>query len=163
MGSINKCEAQKRGTNAPSTMTPMALPSPKSSGFQESLNAYTRVVLAESRANSEEKLRFARVVGYLLLQFYYRQSTFGSRPLEQLIDEVMSKPQCGGAGGYDFIYKLGESYQNDLLRGCAFCYFPILFTILVFLKLGGQTNHMTHLPRPLQALPTVRSQRRSRR
>ena len=148
-------------------MTPTALPSLKSSDFQEypkAITAYMKVAGAQLQANfDEEKVRFTRVVGYLLLRLYDERSMLGNRPLERVVEEVMSIPQYGGAGGHDDIYKLGERYQNGLLRACASGYLCVFFITSVILQFGYRRNQTPHLPHTLQALLTVRLQRRLRR
>ena len=132
------------------------LPTLQPSRFQQcpvALVAYMAATQAQLQANSEEKVRFAGVIGFLLVILYDVRRILGTRPVEKVTEEVISNPQ------HDVIYELGKRYETFLFRGCTFSRSYMLNTISGFSQLRRCAQDTPHLPLILLVLPTMRPQR----
>ena len=115
----------------PATITSSSLPALSSPRVQKlnlselpnRYSAYHMVLRAEQHAIDQRDMNhmmFARIVGYLLLEFHERRLIFGDTPRSTLDKWITSMPQEANENEHDVVYRLGMRLRDDFIRLCMF-------------------------------------------
>jgi len=75
-----------------------------------------------SNREAKDHLMFARVAGYLLLEFFNRRAVLSEIPCRFLVERLISPPQ-GGDNIHDVVFGVGRWYFDHLLCTSAFSFF----------------------------------------
>ncbi|KAG6378378.1 hypothetical protein JVT61DRAFT_12633 [Boletus reticuloceps] len=86
-----------------------------SSNFSDHSSAYNIILEAENYANqqSQEDIMFARVAGFLLLEFHSRSHIFGHLPCTSLVRRVTS--QSSSKNQHDVVFHVGKLYCDSFI------------------------------------------------
>lgn len=78
---------------------------------------------AKAKEEARDKIIHARVVGYLLIELFNRQSTVALEPFLRVVKELSSTAREPGEPR-QLVFDLGKLYRDHLLRACLFHFFP---------------------------------------
>ena len=88
-----------------------------------------------SNQGAKDHLMFARVAGYLLLEFFNRRAILSEIPYLSLVKRLVSPPQDGDTL-HDVVFGAGKWYFDHLLCTSTFSFFPTLYWISNSLQFG---------------------------
>ena len=132
------------------TPTPLPLKPPPYDEWKRNqsnyLRAYDMALNAERHADEQieadpsnqeakDRLMFARVAGYLLLEFFNRRAILSDIPCVSLVKRLISPPQDGDTL-HDVVFGVGKWYFDHFLSTSAFSFFPTSFCISGSLQFG---------------------------
>jgi len=80
-----------------------------------------------SNLGARDDVMFARLAGYLLLEFFNRRATLTEGPCASLVKQIGSSPREFGDSAHDIVFKVGRWHFDHLLRPCTFNHFHALF------------------------------------
>jgi len=103
--------------------------------FNAERHADKRLKVDPSNQEAKDHLMFARVAGYLLLEFFNRRAILSDIPCESLAKRLISPPQDGDTPP-DIVFRVGKWYFDRLLCRGAFGFFPTSFWISDCLQFG---------------------------
>ncbi|THU75530.1 hypothetical protein K435DRAFT_254291 [Dendrothele bispora CBS 962.96] len=78
-------------------------------------SAYNLIFEAQNAASSDEEAMSARVVGFLLIEFWRSRTLLGDEPALQITREAVSQDRQGSQSS-PVIYELGRRYRENLIR-----------------------------------------------
>ena len=148
--------------------TPLPLNPPpydeRKGNWSDYTRAYDTALNAERHANEQVEadpsnqeakahLMFARVAGYLLLEFFNRRTILSEIPCLSLVKRLISPPRDGDTL-HDVVYGVGRWYFDHLLSTSVFSFFPASFCVSGSLQFGhAPIPRRTRHPRPYAICP----------
>ena len=91
------------------------------SAYNLALNAETYATQqAEAHPAQNDNIIFARVAGYLLLEFFDLRDILTTGPCDQILKELQSGSQEPAGNANDVVFKIGKFYRDRFIRLCMF-------------------------------------------